>query len=148
MDEEIRKEIERILLGTSGRTDAWLFYTKAPFDAPIPFCVFEVIASEGTKDTKDSYVTFFLQFSVYDNSVNPTEAERFANEIASRMDESEKLFRLTNWKLISVDEVRPARTTPDEDFLQVSFDIRMKLERIKITIDVSDTLNINESIQT
>ncbi len=130
MDQEIKARIHTLLNGITNIAGK-IFYGK-PTDNITPlYCVYGTTAMLAEKDTENSYDTYWLQFSVFDDDTNPTDAETAGKAIRDALDASEASWAsMTRYTITSIDCTKPIRTIPDIDgsYWQVIVEFKLKLQ--------------------
>jgi len=129
MDQQLKTRIHTLINGITNLTGK-IFYGK-PTDNIAPlYCVYETVALLAEKDTENSYDTYWLQFSVFDDDVNPTDAETAGKAIRDALDASEASWAsMTRYTITSIDCIKPIRTIADIDgsYWQVIVEFKLKL---------------------
>ena len=132
MDAQIKARIHTLINGITNLTGK-VFYGRATDNLSPLYCVYSVTAHLSEKDTENSYDTYWLQFSVFDDDTNPTDAETAAKAVRDALDASEASWAaMTRYTIISIDCVKPVRTIPDPDplskYWQAMVEFKLKLQ--------------------
>ena len=130
MDQQIKTNIHTKINGITNLTGK-VFYGKAPDNKTPPYCVYETVAMIAEKDTANSYDTYWLQFSVFDDDVNPTDAETAGKAIRDALDASEGSWAsMTRYTITSIDCIKPIKTMTDIDgkYWIVIVEFKLKLQ--------------------
>ncbi len=131
MDSQIRARIHTLINGVTNLTGK-VFYGRATDNIVPLYCVYEVVAHLSEKDTEDSYDTYWIQFSVFDDDIKPNDAETAAKAVRDALDGSEASWAsMTRYTIVAIDCVKPIRTIPDPDplskYWQVIVEFKLKL---------------------
>lgn len=147
MDEEIRENLYNRLSSTGG-LNSQIFFGRAAHEISPTYAIFEPVALEETKDTEITYVTVYLQLSIYDDAANNvSNVERISNDCKNRLDESERYWSaMSNHEIISIDCIKPTRIFPDPDYWIAITEYKLKLRTKKLQVDARDIISVGESI--
>ena len=131
MDLQIREEIHTLVNGITNLTGK-VFHGRATDNIAPLYCVYGTVAHLAEKDTEDSYDTYWIQFSVFDDDIKSNDAETAAKAIRDALDGSEASWgSMDRYTIVSIDCVKPIRTIPDPDplskYWQVIVEFKLKL---------------------